>query len=201
MKLALQRKASKKLVDRKEEVITLVRRASELQPANVAEAVSELKTLEEAADELGIPLTGDEWGERLAIKKKGGGVHFDDELRAVAATASSAPTCSTPRSWHSSSATAARRSSPPSARSTKGSGAALSKNKMLEKCRAARSGQDDWRHLLDSSYRSAIAHGAARRAAAVAKGRRRAAHAAPPPEEFAREVAQKGSPGCAARRS
>ena len=62
MKLALQRKASKKLVDRKEEVITLVRRASELQPANVAEAVSELKTLEEAADELGIPLTGDEWG-------------------------------------------------------------------------------------------------------------------------------------------
>ena len=59
MKLALQRKASKKLVDRKEDVLGLVRRTSTLNPASVAEAVEGLKELESAADELGLPLTGD----------------------------------------------------------------------------------------------------------------------------------------------
>lgn len=43
-----------------------------------------LREIEGEADSVGLPLTGEEWGERLLIKKKGGGYHFDEEQRANA---------------------------------------------------------------------------------------------------------------------
>ena len=54
---------------------------------DVPASLSVLKEVEEAADALDLPLTGEEWGERLAIKKKGGGMHFDDGERARASAA------------------------------------------------------------------------------------------------------------------
>lgn len=137
MKLALQRKASKKLVDRREDVISLVHRAGDLRPATVYEAVGALKELEEAADELGLPLTGDEWGERLVIKKKGGGMHFDDELRAVASTAyMRSGVLHTAVTWHEQLVGRGKQiESAVGAFRTKGaSGASLSKVKMIERC-------------------------------------------------------------------
>jgi len=108
MVLHLQDKASKKLVDRKEDVISLVRKAGELLPTSVYEAANTLRELEKEADELGLPLTGDEWGERLSrgdewaerlgIRKDGGGMHFDDELRKVASNATRAWVCCTQQS-------------------------------------------------------------------------------------------------------
>ena len=77
MKLALQRKASKKLVDRKEDVLALLSKLADAAMPGVAASVRLLEETEAAADELLIPLQGDEWGERLQIKKKGGGMHFD----------------------------------------------------------------------------------------------------------------------------
>ena len=87
MKLALQRKANKKLVERKEEVQALLHAAAstEVEGAEAAEGL--LKALEAQADELGLPITGEAWGERLQIKKKGGGMHFDAEQCALAAEA------------------------------------------------------------------------------------------------------------------
>ena len=85
--MALQRKANKKLVERKEEVLALLRAAAgtEVEGAEAAEGL--LKALEAQADELGLPITGEAWGERLQIKKKGGGMHFDAEQCALAAEA------------------------------------------------------------------------------------------------------------------
>ena len=87
MKLALQRKANKKLVERKEEVHALLHAAASTEVEGVEAAVGLLKSLEAQADELGLPITGEAWGERLQIKKKGGGMHFDAEQCALAAEA------------------------------------------------------------------------------------------------------------------
>jgi hypothetical protein len=136
MKVALTRKASKKIVDRKDDVLALVRKASEFTPASIAESVSTLKAIEEAADELGLPLTGDEWGERLAIKKKGGGVHFDDETRACAATAYvRAGILHSAVTWHEQlMSRGSQISSAVGAFRCGGNGATMSKAKMLERC-------------------------------------------------------------------
>ena len=87
MKMALQRKANKKLVERKEEVQALLQAAATSEIDGVEAAVDLLKALEAQADELGLPITGEEWGDRLQIKKKGGGMHFDTEQSALAAEA------------------------------------------------------------------------------------------------------------------
>jgi hypothetical protein len=133
MKMALQRKANVKLVDRKEEVLSLVERTARVGGSSVAEAVAELHAIEKLADELGLPLTGDEWGERLAIKKKGGGFHFDDEVRAAAAAAyvrvGVLHSCVT---WHEQLST--RATSISSAVGAMRGGKSLSKPKMLERC-------------------------------------------------------------------
>ena len=136
MKLALQRKQSKKLVDAKDEVIALVTRASSLSPATVEESVAEIQEIEGAADGLGLPLTGDEWGERLAIKKKGGGMHFDDETRALAASAyKRLGTLHSAVTWHTQLASRGTQivSAVGAFRAKGGSGASMSKGKMLEK--------------------------------------------------------------------
>ena len=87
MKLALQRKANKKLVERKEEVEALLQAAAASEIGGIEAAVDLLKALETQADDLGLPITGEGWGERLQIKKKGGGMHFDAEQSALAAEA------------------------------------------------------------------------------------------------------------------
>jgi len=87
MKLALQRKASKKLVDRKEDVLALLSKLADAAMPGVAASVRLLEETEAAADELLIPLQGDEWGERLQIKKKGGGMHFDEAQLSLASRA------------------------------------------------------------------------------------------------------------------
>lgn len=137
MKLALQRKANKKLVDRKDEVLALIERASSLQPASVEEAVSALHELESTADELGLPLTGDEWGERLAVKKKGGGMHFDDETRQKAAGAfTRTGILHSAVTWHEQLGNRGTQivSAVGAFRTKGGSGASMSKVKMVEKC-------------------------------------------------------------------
>lgn len=101
MKLALRRKANAKLVERREQVLGLISRAAVLAPTSVAEAVGALKELDDASDELGLPLTGEAWGERLLIKKKGGGHHFDEATLASASAAyTRASTLQTTCSWH-----------------------------------------------------------------------------------------------------
>ena len=87
MKLALQRKANKKLVDRKEDVLALLSRLADAAMPDVAASVKLLEETEAVADELLLPLQGDEWGARLQIKKKGGGMHFDEAQLSVAARA------------------------------------------------------------------------------------------------------------------
>lgn len=87
MKLALQRKANKKLVDRKEDVLALLDRLADATMADVAASVPLLEETETIADELLMPLQGDEWGTRLQIKKKGGGMHFDEQQLARASRA------------------------------------------------------------------------------------------------------------------
>lgn len=137
MKLALQRKQSKKLVDQKDAVLALVTRASELKPSTVAESVASLHEIESVADELGLPLTGDEWGERLLIKKKGGGVHFEDDVRAQAAKAfTSLGVLHTAVTWHEQLGSRGVQivSAVGAFRAKGGSGASMSKTKMLEKC-------------------------------------------------------------------
>ena len=137
MKMALQRKASKKLVDRKEDVLALIDKASGVRPATMADAVLMLGEVEDIADELGLPLTGDEWGERLAIKKKGGGLHFDDGARSSAALAySRLGVVHSAVTWHKQLANRRTqiRSTVSGFRTKGGSGATLSKGKMLERC-------------------------------------------------------------------
>lgn len=148
MVLHLQDKASKKLVDRKEDVISLVRKAGELLPTSVYEAANTLRELEKEADELGLPLTGDEWGERLSrgdewaerlgIRKDGGGMHFDDELRKVASNAyTRLGVLHTAVTWHDQLVDRGKQiESAIEAFRTKGvSGASLSKVEMIESCK------------------------------------------------------------------
>ena len=138
MKMALARKASKRLVDRKDEVLGLLERAAAVQPQSTAEAAETLKELEGLADELGLPLTGDEWGERLAIKKKGGGMHFDDAARGQAAAAyARLGVLHSSVTWHSQleSRSTQVRSAVGGFRCKGGAGAALSKGKMIERCK------------------------------------------------------------------
>jgi hypothetical protein len=138
MKQRNRQMASKKLVDRKEEVIKFVQQAASLQPATVAEAVTELKSLEDKADELGIPLLGEEWGERLSsIEGKDGSVPYAKAECETAKTAQARlNVLQTAVTWHEQ----LKRPSTQIASMVKGfrtkggSGAALSKGEMLEKC-------------------------------------------------------------------
>ena len=137
MKMALQRKASKKLVERKPEVQGLVKRVSELSFASVVEAVVALHELEGVADELGLPLAGDDWGERLTIKKKGGGVHFQDDERALAAAAfARAGVLHSLVTWHEQLVNRSTQitSAVGAFRTKGGAGASMSKGKMLDRC-------------------------------------------------------------------
>ena len=137
MKLALQRKASKKLVDRKDEVLAFVRSAAALAPPTVGECVSGLKELEATADDLGLPLTGDAWGERLIIKKKGGGMHFEDaDLAAAAQAYMRLGVMHSAVTWHEQIVSRGQQitSAVGAFRTKGGSGASMSKPKILEKC-------------------------------------------------------------------
>jgi hypothetical protein len=87
MKAALRRKASTRLVERREEVLALVAETLEIELPDVVTAARESARLEAAADDLGLGVVGDAWGERLEIKRKGGGLHFDDAAREQAALA------------------------------------------------------------------------------------------------------------------
>lgn len=87
MKLALRRRANQKLVARRDEVMALIARLNALQPAGVEAMLVAARAIDEEADQLGLEVTGDDWGERLLIKAKGGGHHFDDVQRAAAAAA------------------------------------------------------------------------------------------------------------------
>ena len=166
MKLALQRKASKRLVDRKDEVLALVRQASSLQPGSVADAVKGLRELESAADDLGLPLTGDEWGERLAIKKKGGGMHFEETDRGEAARAfSRANVLHSAVTWHEQLVQRGTQitSAVGAFRTKGGSGASMSKAKMLEKCTELLTNVGKTIHdiFADGAFKAALAEMAA----------------------------------------
>ena len=137
MKLALQRKQSKKLVDAKAQVEALIQKASHLQLATVQESVDALKGIESKADDLGLPLTGDEWGERLAIKKKGGGMHFEDHVRMEATQAfKRLGVLHSAVTWHTQLTSRGTQieSAVGAFRAKGGSGASMSKSKILDKC-------------------------------------------------------------------
>ena len=137
MKLALQRKASKKLVDRKEEVLAFVHKAAQLAPPTIKECVVGMRELEDTADELGLPLTGDPWHERLVIKKKGGGMHFEDaDLAAASQAFERLSVMHSSVTWHEQMNNRAQQinSAVGAFRTKGGSGASMSKAKMLEKC-------------------------------------------------------------------
>ena len=60
-----------------------------------------MHTLHTLQDDLGLPLTGEVWGERLLIPKKGGGHHFDEsELSAASSAFSRAGALLTAVTWH-----------------------------------------------------------------------------------------------------
>lgn len=103
IKAALRRKVSAQLVDRRTDVLAMIDEANSCELPDVASAVAAFARFDSMADDLGLALAGEAWAERLAIKKKGGGVHFDDEERAKAATAQRRLTClSSMVSWHQS---------------------------------------------------------------------------------------------------
>ena len=81
MKMAIRRRGNAKLVKDRDAVLAMITAALDAPLPDVPASLSVLKEVEEAADALDLPLTGEEWGERLAIKKKGGGMHFDDGER------------------------------------------------------------------------------------------------------------------------
>ena len=43
-------------------------------------AVDAQSACAQAADALGLAISGEKWDERLEIKKKGGGFHFDEQV-------------------------------------------------------------------------------------------------------------------------
>ena len=69
------------------QVLALVQHINEAALADTAAAVGALKSIESRADDLGLPLSGEAWGERLAIPKKGGGMHFDPPHQQAATAA------------------------------------------------------------------------------------------------------------------
>lgn len=134
MKMAIQRKANVKIVNQKEAVLDLIRRVLAAELGSVDGSVRTLRELEKDADELGLPLTGDEWGERLQIKKKGGGMHFDDDARATAASAfARATVLHSAVTWHEQLAgrASAIRSAVGAFRTKGGTGASMSKGKVI----------------------------------------------------------------------
>jgi len=86
MRIALRRKTDVKLVERREEVMAFVQRVAAVEVANMSDVVELLAKVDAEADALCLESTED-WGERLAIKRKGGGHHFDDDERATASRA------------------------------------------------------------------------------------------------------------------
>jgi hypothetical protein len=136
MKLALRRKQSQKLVERKDAVLALVKMASEMSLSSVDSCVAAVQEVERAADDVGLPLTGDSWGERLAIKAKGGGMHFDDDSRRAATAAfQRLGTLRQAVTWHLQLTSRGKQitSAVGGFRAKGGSGASMSKAKMLDK--------------------------------------------------------------------
>ena len=119
------------------QVLSLVRHISDLVLADTAAAVAALKAIEQRADDLGLPLSGEAWGARLAIPKKGGGQHFDEaEQRAATAAFRRAGAMLTAAAWHEQLTGRASQcaSSVALFRGSSGRGAALSKSQMVKRC-------------------------------------------------------------------
>lgn len=137
MKMALRRRVSVKLVAQREEVLSLVHHISDIVLVDTAAAVAALRAIESRADELGLPLSGEAWGLRLAIPKKAGGHHFD-QAEQLAATASfrRAGAMLTAVSWHEQLTGCASQcaASVSLFRGSSGRGASLSKAQMLKRC-------------------------------------------------------------------
>jgi hypothetical protein len=95
-----------------------------------------VQEVERAADDVGLPLTGDSWGERLAIKAKGGGMHFDDDSRRAATAAfQRLGTLRQAVTWHLQLTSRGKQitSAVGGFRAIGGSGASMSKAKLLDK--------------------------------------------------------------------
>jgi len=86
MRLALRRKTDVKLVERREDVVAFVKQVATMEVEGMEGVVETLPQVEAEAERLCLEINED-WGDRLAIKRKGGGHHFDDEERAVASRA------------------------------------------------------------------------------------------------------------------
>mgnify|MGYP007078077323 CR=1 FL=1 len=72
MKLALRRKADLRLVEKRAAVMTLVERMGTVDVSEMGAAAALLAEVDEEMDQLGLDFA-DAWGERLIVKRKGGG--------------------------------------------------------------------------------------------------------------------------------
>jgi hypothetical protein len=85
-----RRKQNRVIVAEREGVLTLITKVDGLVMESADEVVGCWKDMEGDMGKVGLELGGtedDNWFQRLEIKKKGGGFHFDDDQRALAGKA------------------------------------------------------------------------------------------------------------------
>lgn len=87
IKMALRRKGNLKLVEHKAKVKSLVGAILNVDLPSCDVSEQELTEFEASTDELGLDIFGEHWGERLHIKRKAGGFHFDETEREDATAA------------------------------------------------------------------------------------------------------------------
>jgi len=87
MKRHLRKKANLKLVEAREDLLAAMESLAAAQWGDVETALDAYDTLARQMDDLGLPVEGEAWAERLVISKKGGGSHFNDEDLALASRA------------------------------------------------------------------------------------------------------------------
>lgn len=87
---ALKRRENVKLVNNKERILEIMKiiQSIEFNSEEEGDEISDFfKKYEAELNELGLSATGENWNERVVIKKKGGGFHFSDEERELAGQA------------------------------------------------------------------------------------------------------------------
>ena len=78
------------LVERRDAVLLLIERTGAILTVELdgmASAAAALREISNESDALSLGIEGDDWGERLLIKRKGGGHHFDETERQAASRA------------------------------------------------------------------------------------------------------------------
>ncbi|KAL1508532.1 hypothetical protein AB1Y20_004632 [Prymnesium parvum] len=142
MMMAVRRKADVKLVEQRDAVLMLIERTAAIMTVELSSMDAAAKSLREIStdcDALSLGIEGKDWGERLLIKRKGGGYHFTDEERHEASRAHRrARLLHSSVTWHERLVGGAQQVATlvRGFRSAAGGGTALSRLSMIERCGA-----------------------------------------------------------------